>query len=83
MMILRMITSQKMTMEMTTDDELETITCPECGFSMYEDADYCAGCGYTIERQGMLYWEGKPHWWIILGGLGIVSVIFASMVAIL
>lgn len=59
------------------DDEAETIPCPACGEEVYEDADHCPYCGEYIVHSGSGYvWKERPVWWIVLGILGILAVIW-------
>ncbi len=58
------------------DDEDDEITCPECGTTLYGDLDKCWSCGHDIIDDRNI-WTGRPAWWIILGVLGIISVIWA------
>tara|TARA_B100000686_G_C15950596_1_gene553353 strand:+ start:296 stop:526 length:231 start_codon:yes stop_codon:yes gene_type:complete len=66
------------------DDDLwddfasEVVACPECGEEVYEDAEQCPLCGAYIVHQ-YNPWSQRPTWWIVLGILGIVSVIFALL----
>ena len=61
------------------DDEGESLTrlCPACGSDVYEDAEQCSVCGEWMTGSGRTLrgWEGRPKWWIVLGGLGIAAVI--------
>lgn len=62
------------------DDESETVPCPDCGADVYEDAEQCPSCGQYIiagaTSTSAYVWKGRPIWWIVLGGLGILAVIF-------
>ena len=59
------------------DDDAETVPCPECGEEVYEEAEQCPYCGQYIVHSGRGYvWSGRPTWWIVLGILGILAVIF-------
>lgn len=60
------------------DGESLTITCPECGADVYEDAEQCPACGHWIthsETPTANAMQGKPTWYVLLGILGIVAVI--------
>lgn len=58
------------------DGETLTIVCPSCKADIYEDAEQCPYCGeYVLRSSGV--WDGRPVWWIILGGVGIVATILA------
>lgn len=66
-------------------DESGTATCPICGAEVYEDTDCCPVCGdYIIPGatpSGSI-WGGKPWWYIALGLLGILAVIYSMIVLI-
>ena len=60
-------------------DESETVPCPECDAEVYEDAEQCPICGsYIIHSSSarQYLWKNRPLWWIVLGALGIVAVVF-------
>lgn len=60
------------------DDEIFTVECPECGADIYEDAEQCPICGnYVLHASSGYLWKDRPSWWIVLGLLGILAVIFA------
>lgn len=67
------------------DDDGETLTrpCPACGGDVYEDAEQCSLCGEWLTTSGrpLRGWEGRPKWWIVLGGVGIVAVIVALILS--
>ena len=56
------------------DDVTETVSCPNCGAEVYEDAVACPVCGEYITPDNRV-WAGRPIWWIVLGLLGIVAMI--------
>ena len=56
------------------DDRTETVSCPECGAEVYEDAVRCPACGNYITHPTSV-WHGRPGWWIVLGLLGVVALI--------
>lgn len=61
------------------EDEEEddyTVECPECGADVYDDVDQCPACGNYIVHSTSV-WSGRPTWWIVLGILGILAMIFA------
>jgi ribosomal protein L37E len=58
------------------EDDETTISCPECGADVFDDAEQCPACGWYIV-QNTRVWSGKSAWWIALGILGIVAVILA------
>ncbi len=64
------------------DDDVEsyTVACPECGTDVYEDAEQCPACGnYIVHSSSAYVWQGRPVWWIVIGLLGIIAVIFALL----
>lgn len=60
------------------DDDGETLTipCPFCKADIYEESEQCPHCGEYVVRSSTA-WNGKPIWWIILGILGIIAMMFA------
>lgn len=56
------------------DADSLTVPCPSCGADIYEDAEQCPVCGEYVVRTSTA-WQGKPIWWILLGGLGILATI--------
>ncbi len=48
-----------------SDDEPQTVDCPYCRASMYEDSPRCPSCGQYISREDAPA-ERKP-WWILIG----------------
>lgn len=50
--------------------------CPACGGTIYDDADVCPHCGEFIFHDSHNPWKGRKLWWIVLGLLGIVAVIW-------
>ncbi len=59
------------------DWESQTISCPECGFPVYDDAEMCPRCGHFIEEADLHPLAGKPPWFLILGLLGVLATIIA------
>jgi ribosomal protein S27E len=58
------------------DSESLTISCPECGAEVYEDAVRCPVCdNYIVAGGHGSLWAGRPAWWIILGMAGIIAVV--------
>ena len=56
------------------DDFAGVINCPNCGAEVHELADSCPKCGvFILEESRPL--QGKPIWFLILGGAGIIAVI--------
>jgi len=65
------------------DDSVELLPCPECGAEIYEEAQRCPYCGaYVVHSSGNLF-DGRAWWWIVLGVLGIISVVVTLTLAIL
>ena len=56
-----------------------TVSCPACKADIYEDAEQCPYCGEYVVRSSNI-WNGKPVWWIVVGGLGIIATVFALTV---
>jgi len=56
------------------DSYSEVVVCPECGDDVYEDAEQCPLCGAYIVHQ-YSPWSKRPLWWVVLGLLGVISVI--------
>lgn len=64
------------------DDQSYTIACPACGEDVYEDAEQCPNCGEYITASGLnsgYAWRDRPWWWMVLGGAGIVAVIWTLL----
>lgn len=64
--------------EFPEDEEAETLPCPHCRAEIYEDAEQCPHCGEYVTHSTSV-WAGRPWWWIVLGLLGIVAVIFVLL----
>ena len=63
--------------EQDDSDELsETVSCPECGDDIYEDAVQCPVCGAYITHTTSP-WVGRPAWWIWLALFGILATLVA------
>ncbi len=62
------------------EDSTDTVTCPECGADVYEDADVCPVCGEFLIPDTRP-WSGKPTWWIVLGILGVIATAAALVLA--
>jgi DNA-directed RNA polymerase subunit RPC12/RpoP len=56
------------------DEGTETVSCPECGAEVYEDAVRCPICGHYVTHDTSV-WSGRPGWWVLLGLIGILAVI--------
>jgi hypothetical protein len=52
----------------------ETIQCPHCGASIYEEAFECPYCGEYV-TPSTSPWAGRPLWWLMLAGLGVIMTI--------
>jgi hypothetical protein len=62
--------------ESDSDDEVETLPCPNCGAAVYEESARCPECGHYITHDtGAL--SGRPLWFVLLGLAGIIAVIAA------
>ena len=59
-----------------TDGESPTRECPRCGADVYEDAEQCPQCQAWITADTSP-WSGRSSWWVILGLLGTVALIWA------
>ncbi len=60
------------------DDASESPTreCPRCGMDVYEDVEQCPLCGAWITADTSP-WSGRSIWWVILGLLGVVALVWA------
>jgi hypothetical protein len=58
------------------DDLTETVSCPECGAEIYEDASQCPVCGSYVTSNSNV-WSGRSLWWILLGLLGLIVTTLA------
>ena len=61
------------------DDSTDTRECPACGADVYEDADQCPVCGEFLMPDTHV-WSDKPTWWIVLGILGIITLVAALII---
>jgi hypothetical protein len=57
------------------NDESETRQCPRCGADVYEDAEQCPLCGTWLTPDTSA-WSGRAWWWVALGVLGTVAVVW-------
>jgi len=55
--------------------EAELLPCPACKTPIYEDAPQCPACGEYVVHDTSA-WSGRSWWWILLGLVGIVAVIW-------
>ncbi|MCP4193922.1 MAG: hypothetical protein GY768_25210 [Planctomycetaceae bacterium] len=64
------------------DDEMETetVSCSQCGESIYEEAVECPYCGNYVQASTSA-WSGRPIWWLIIGGIGVAAVIYTLSLA--
>jgi hypothetical protein len=62
------------------DDEesVDLLPCPECGAEVYEEAERCPACGNYIVHESSV-WSGRPFWWILLGGLGMLLAVLGLL----
>ena len=63
------------------DDDAETLPCPECGQPIYEEADQCPHCGQYVTFSSSGAFDNKPWWWIALGLLGVLAVLWWLVMA--
>jgi predicted RNA-binding Zn-ribbon protein involved in translation (DUF1610 family) len=61
------------------DDEVELGECPKCGMEIYEDAVRCPLCGEYIGRPSNSMLVGRPWWFVLLALLGVLAVLYASV----
>lgn len=64
-----------------SDDEVETLPCPNCGAAVYDESPQCPSCGDYITYSTSAL-SDKPRWYIVLGVLGVAAVILIMLVAI-
>ena len=62
--------------EYSDDDNAETLPCPECGQAIYEEAEQCPHCGQYVTFSATHAFDNKPWWWIALGLLGVLALIW-------
>ena len=62
------------------DDDSPTVECPMCGCDVYQDAQQCPVCGEWIVHTPRI-WAGRPWWWVWLGVIGIIAVIWSLLFA--
>lgn len=55
------------------DDASATVSCPNCGQDVYEDADRCPYCNEYITAASS---GGRPTWLIIAAILALLGVLF-------
>jgi hypothetical protein len=60
------------------EDESALVPCPQCGADIYEDTVQCPVCGEYVTHSARA-WDGRPGWWIALGLLGIIAVLFVLL----
>ncbi|MFO0949783.1 MAG: zinc ribbon domain-containing protein [Isosphaeraceae bacterium] len=47
------------------EDDDPTVPCPHCGRDIYDDSEWCPGCGRYLSREDAPG-GGRP-WWIVVG----------------
>jgi hypothetical protein len=63
------------------DSESDTRACAQCGADVYEDAEQCPYCSAWLTSETGA-WRGRAWWWIALGALGIVALLWALSMGI-
>jgi len=58
------------------DADSEPQQCPECNAEAHSLADVCSQCGHFFIDEPVSVWANRPGWWIALGLLGIIAVIW-------
>jgi len=58
--------------------ESETLPCPECGASIYEDTPSCPHCGCYVTFSSNL-WTGRSFIWLWLGLIGVITLFVALL----
>ena len=64
------------------DADSPTQECPRCGADVYEDIEQCPLCGTWITRDTSA-WSGRSMWWVILGLLGILALLWTLSLGVL
>ena len=64
--------------DLPDDAPAETLSCPECGVEIYEEAEQCPACGWYVIHSTS-EWSSRSWWWIALGLTGIIAVIFVLL----
>ncbi len=59
------------------DDDDQTVACPRCLKSVYEDAERCPNCGHYLSREDA---PSRHPWWLIVGVLVCLAVILGWVV---
>lgn len=59
-----------------SDDDAETLPCPECGQPIYEEAEQCPHCGQYVTFSSSHAFDNKPWWWVALGSLGVLALLW-------
>ena len=57
------------------DDSAETIRCPRCGESVYEDADRCNHCGGWFTRRT----SARPWWWLAVVATAVATMLWFTL----
>ena len=69
------------TPDISDDEGSETFPCPECGRDIYEEAEQCPFCGQYVTFSSSHSFDNKPWWWIALGLLGVLAVLWWLLTA--
>ena len=64
-----------------SEDSLDTLPCPECGETIFEDSEQCPHCGEYIlcSSFGSGGIRDKPWWWILIGIGGIIAFLLTAL----
>ncbi len=54
------------------DDDDETMSCPHCRASIYDDAERCPKCGSYLSREDAPW---RKPWWLLLGVFACLGVV--------
>jgi hypothetical protein len=61
----------------SSESETETLPCPHCLRSVYEDAERCPSCGAYLSREDA---PARRPWWMVLGVLICLAVVLGWVV---
>jgi hypothetical protein len=56
------------------DDDAETIPCPHCGESVYEEAERCPHCEHYLSQEDAP--AGRKPVWFIVGAMAALAVVY-------